>query len=203
MLFDPALFANGLSDIGWRPVLSGSAVLIVAIIAGWGIAADAHLAPVRWIGRWVDRVIVPVLRSGWLVRALGIFVNNTVVCGLIIAAGALPGGSWASITMVGLSMGFAIRHLGAQPPQTSPEKAQSPTIDSWTTVGLMMNLLEVPAIGLAVGLSIGQVASQPHFSLQFAWAVYGQLIVPVLLIAACGESTWIGRVHPFDAQRPA
>lgn len=194
-------------------MLSGSAVLIVAAIAGWGIAADTNLAPVRWIAHWVDRVIIPCLRAGWLGRAAAIFVNNACNCAAMVAAGALTGGSWASITVVGLAMGFAIRHLGRQqasdpnPDSTnsgpsagpSSDAAASPYIDSPALIGLLLNLLELPAIALCVGLSIGQVASEPHLSMAVAWSLYARLILPALLIAACGESTWIGHLHPFEA----
>lgn len=198
-----------LIGVGWRPVLSGSAVLIIAAIAGWGIAADANLAPVRWIAKWVDRVIVPCLRAGWLARSLAIFVNNAANCALMIAAGALAGGSWISVTMIGLAMGFAVRHLGRQESLTSnansinansSDAAASPYVNSPALLGLLLNLLELPAIALCVGLSIGQVASEPHLSMAVAWSLYARLVLPALLIAACGESTWIGHLHPFEAR---
>lgn len=198
-----------LVGVGWRPVLSGSAVLIIAAIAGWGIAADANLAPVRWIARWVDRVIVPCLRAGWLARTLAIFVNNAANCALMIAAGALPAGSWASVTVIGLAMGFAVRHLGRQEPSDpntdsdgvrSSDASASPYVNSPALLGLLLNLLELPAIALCVGLSIGQVASEPHLSMAVAWSLYVRLVLPALLIAACGESTWIGHLHPFEAR---
>ena len=164
------------------------------------MADNPHLPPVRWTGAWIDRVIVPLLTGRWLTRTLGIFVNNTALCAMMVAAGALPGGSWASITLVGVAMGFAVRHLNRTPTAPTEPPAPPPRLDRLTVAGLALNLLEPPALALCVGLSVGQIASAPHFSAGLAWMLYARCVVPLLLVAAVGESTWIGRVRPFQTK---
>ena len=55
---------------------------------------------------------------------------------------------------------------------------------------MILNLLEPPAIALALGLAIGRSAI-PLSSTQ-AWGVFLTWVVPAMLVAAGGEALWLG-----------
>ena len=189
--------------IGLRPTLAGVAVLVIAAVAGWGMAAQGRFILVRAVRFWVERVILRALNHRrWSARAAIIFCNNTAICTLLVLAGGWPGGSWIAVTIVGLSMGIALRSLTGSPELPGLEALESdydtpPKADMLLWLGLLLNLIEVPAIIVTLGLSMGQLASPNNLSPDEIWGVFLNLVTPALLIAAAGEALWIGRRQPF------
>ncbi len=188
-----------ISMIGWLPALAGMAVLIVGAIAGWGMAVQPGFFPARLVQFWVERVIFPALRQpSWLLRSAVVFVNNGTVCSLVVLAGSVPGGAWAAIVLVGLAMGIAVRTLSMSDIIGSDtETGDLPTTDLLVQIGLVLNLLELPAIVITLGLSMGQLASPNGLSEEQIWGVFLYWVVPLLAVSASGESLWIGRQRPI------
>ena len=189
--------------IGLRPTLAGVAVLIIAAVAGWGMAAHGGFIPVRAVRFWMERVILRALHHRrWSARAAIILCNNTAICALLVLAGGWPGGSWTAVTVVGLSMGIALRSLAGSPEAPGlealqPDSDAPPKTDLLLWLGLLLNLIEVPAIIVTLGLSMGQLASPNDLSPDEMWGVFLILVTPALLVAAAGEALWIGRRQPF------
>jgi hypothetical protein len=69
--------------------------------------------------------------------------------------------------------------------------------DPWMRVGLFLNLLEFPAIGLTLALSMMQHAVPITHSSGSQWPLAGLAILPLLAVAACGESLWMRRQQIF------
>ncbi|HRX85121.1 MAG TPA: hypothetical protein P5572_08890 [Phycisphaerae bacterium] len=194
-----------LAGIGWRPIFFGTLVLVIAAVAGWGMAGDRGFAPAHWLHWWIGRIILPGLRHGsWFARLGVIFLNNASICALVIAAGSAPAGAWAAIVAVGLSLGSALRMLtdprwefpiAVEPPRTEQGGPAAP--DRVTAFAVLVNMLELPAIALTLGLAMGRRAVPNGLSADAVWLVYACWVVPLLLIAAGGEALWIGRRRPF------
>ena len=230
---DSVTVFHDLVRIGLRPTLAGCSVVIMSAVAGWGVAGHPQFLPVRTVSFWVRRVILGVLKSeSWTVRSAAIFFNNASICALVVAAGMVPGGSWILLTIVGFSMGVAMRVLGEESgwtpegianasgngiapgegaglfgedrngdraaPQGILHTKSQGRVDSLARLGFVLNLVEVPAIVVAVGLSMGQLAAPNELSAPELWRIFGLLVLPVLVVAAGGESLWIGRVRPFS-----
>jgi hypothetical protein len=203
-----------LASIGWRPTLIGIVVLVIGAIAGWGMAGDRAFAPARWLRWWLERIILPGLRQGsWLGRALMIFLNNAAICALLILAGGLPAGAWVAVVVVGLSLGAAMRMLTdprwdvSIPPElgeaedpaseVSDDGAPPAGLDRVASLGVLLNLLELPAIAIALGLTMGRLAVPNNLVPTDIWRIYASWVAPLLVVAAAGESLWIGRRRPF------
>ncbi len=258
-----------LQEMGWRPVLTGLVVLVIAAVSGWGMAKDRAFAPVRAVRWWLARVILPNLRRGWWGRTGFIFLNNASTCALLIVLGGLAWGAWIGIVVVGLAMGMSLRLLGegdlpevASLPTTrsgnneganrdrptgptpgpddaeangrsesldriedpddpaapasaesrSPKRdeaspatpaevgreggadtAEQHPIDRAVAVGMALNLLEVPAILITLGLSMGRGGATSGLLSGDVWTAYAVAVAPLLLIAAGGEALWLGR----------
>lgn len=181
-------------SIGLTPTLAGCAVLLIGCIAGWGIAREATWWPVRIMGRWVDFVLALLLRSrSWTFRAAVILANNATSCALMILIGGIPGGGWAIVTLVGLVMGVALRRLLALQPPADAE-SHMPRGGAAALIGVLLNLVEFPAIVITLGLCMGQNASANDVPIEKVWNIYLTWVAPCLIIAACGESLWIGRI---------
>lgn len=191
-------------------MLVGVVVLLIAAVAGWGMAADASFAPIRWLHTWIVRVILPRLRRGSAPACAGfIFLNNATTCALVTAAGGVRGGAWIAILIVGLSLGAAIRMLGDPhwgisasaadlPVEPQPDAATPPApADRYVVIGLLLNLLEVPAIIITLGLAMSRCAVPSLLLPGEVWCVFAAWVIPLLAIAACGEALWISRRRPF------
>ncbi|MCB9850290.1 MAG: hypothetical protein H6817_06255 [Phycisphaerales bacterium] len=198
---------DDLISIGWRPTLIGNGVMMIGAVAGWGMAGDPHFAPVHWLRLWMEHIILPGLRQKrWAARAAVIFLNNATICALLVGLAKWPAGAWVSIVIVGLSLGAAIRllqtpgwefHDAADNPEPQSDDAPPAALDRLVAVGLLLNLLEVPAITLALGLAMGRCVVPNHMLPAEVWRVYAFWVAPLLIIAASGESLWIGRRSPF------
>lgn len=183
-------------SIGWRPTLIGLVTLIVAAVAGSGMGADRSFVLTRWVRRYLESLILPVMRHRlWVVRSFFIFANNASICALVILAGRWPAGAWAAIVVVGLTMGTAIRVLGerATSQDAAVDDVHTEKPDALVSVGLWLNLLEVPAILATLGMSMGRLALPNGVSNEVLWRIYVLFVLPALLVAAGGEGLWIGR----------
>ena len=191
---------DALTQIGLRPALAGAAVLIIGMIAGAKLAIYRDAPPIRLLRLWLDRVIARAVRSrSWLVRALTIFFNNSLVLSLMVLAGAAPYASWIAVLLVGISMGVALNLLLTSEMAAEMNDAEQAgrSLDKPAAIGLLLNLLEVPAVLAALGLCMGQHAAPNGMSIEAIWTVMVVWVLPALAIAAAGESTWIGRLQPF------
>ncbi len=189
-----------LVNIGWQPYLVGTIVVIVGAISGWGIAATPMFPPVIMVRFWVEKVILPALRNRlWLFRTAVIFANNATICALVVLAGGIPGGAWLAIAIVGLTIGIGFRLISESDIVDSVEddSKERPPADALVQIGLVLNLLEIPAIVITIGLSMGQLATPRDLSPDMIWSVFAVCIMPMLFIAASGESLWIGRQRYF------
>lgn len=170
----------------------GTALLAVASAVGWLIASFPRFLFVRWVRYWVKQVVIPLLRTpSWSRRTLIIFANNSLILAAVLQMGCWRVSSRIGVILVGLSLGAALRQLGAfvadsdtlNDPSTPSERRR-------LRFGVALNLLEIPAIVVTVGLAVGL----PDLKISFAafWKLFGYGVIPTLLVAAAGESLWMG-----------
>ena len=193
----------------WPYMIAGSGLVVAGTCIGWVIGRSDSLPPVRWVAWWVTRVIVPLVRSRrWWQRAAAIFVNNATILGVVVAVSfsrTLPA---LLIALVGVSLGIGLRVLSARDEllSTIVPQDRGPTSRIQVGIGLALNLLELPAIVLAVGLSLGRSAASLPASI--AGEAFTVWVVPMLMVGAAGEALWLGSIageepsHPADASAP-
>ncbi len=182
--------------VWWRALL-GVALLIFACVAGWQISVSASLAPVRFVRWWVLRVLLPLLRSrSWVGRAAAIYANNMAILTAVVAVAAW---SWAvilGIAVIGGAMGIAVRTLSQEPSMASLEVDPADTGTPGRVIwGMVLNLLEPPAIAITLGLALSYT-SAPLTDTQL-WRTFGLVVAPLMLVAAGGESLWMGATDAF------
>ncbi|GJM26940.1 MAG: hypothetical protein DHS20C16_33550 [Phycisphaerae bacterium] len=190
-----------------KPGLVGGLVLLIGAVSGWGMSQAPEFVLTRFMRWWLLTVIVPLLkRPSWLLRSIVIFANNAGICMLLVACGTLPLVPWVAIAAVGVAMGAALRVLvtefgwDAEADDQNRAVEISPAADSRSGIGMLLNLLEFPAIGLTLALALMQrelpiaAAAEPILP----WTVMLIWTLPMLALAACGESLWMGRQGVFD-----
>lgn len=193
---------NDIHSIGLAPILSGCAVLLIGCVAGWGIARESAAWPIRMVSRWIDFLVARLLRSrSWLFRAAVILANNATACAVMILLGGVPGGGWAIVTGVGLFMGVALHRLSQFRPSFELAEQTPSSGGSTALIGVLLNLVEIPAIIITLGLCMGQNASPNGVPIERVWSTYLTWVAPCLVIAACGESLWMGRIIPGPESR--
>ncbi len=193
-----------------KPGLVGGIVLALGAISGWGMCATPDFVLTRMMRWWVLKVLVPVLkRPSWALRASVIFINNAFICTALVACGAVPILPWFAISAAGLAIGSAIRvmvvefSLEAESDNAEQKLSGKKAGDPLVSIGMLLNLLEIPAIGLTLALALMQLElpiTQPAelgmsiepWSFTFFWTL------PMLAVAALGESMWMGRQHVFE-----
>ena len=176
----------------WHHMIIGTLLLMIGIWVGLGIAKAQSLAPVRYVSWWVSRVIIPLIqRRSWLIRSATIFINNITILTLLVVIGVWSFAAIVAVSLIGVSMGIALRVLSDLPDSFSMPQAE---VDGSNRrrfrVGIMLNLIEPPAIIAALGLSLGR-AVVPLTGTQ-TWAAFTCWIIPAMFIAAGGEALWIG-----------
>ena len=126
-----------------------------------------------------------------------IALNNLTVCAVMTAGGSLGPLAWLAVAGVGFSLGIALRLLLGEN-ELPAEGAVSARGGSRLAagLGLALNLLEPPAILLAGGLTLAQKALWPFLSAAWAWCVFLCVVAPLLVLAAAGESLWMGILRP-------
>ena len=177
--------------------------MIAASVVGWLVAAYRAFPPVRLVSWWIRRVIWPLLTpASWLQRTAVILANNSTLLALLVFLGRWRFAGPIGVVVLGLSLGMALRALAAE--TNGPEFTES-VLDlkarrrMW--IGVTLNLLEVPAIVVAIGLSIG-LRTVPLDS-GAVWDAFGVLVLPALVLAAAGEALWLGvDPGPGGAQSP-
>ena len=178
----------------WRHAVVGSLLGLVAAIAGWRLARDACVPPVRLMAWWVRRVVVPLLSyRGWWRRFFVIFLNNVTILSVLVGLGRWAVWPIVGVAIVGLSLGMAMRLLGERHHDSVVLDSEA-SVTFLVRLGVAMNMLEPPAIVLAIGLSLAQ---RPlGLSDEQAWWTFGVWGAPMLLLAAGGEALWLGWLHP-------
>jgi len=177
----------------WQESLIGGVVIVVFVFLGiyQGRTSENIITwSVKW---WLDHVVRVIVSSpSWLFRTAAIAANNTLVCFAAVVLGALVYIAWIGIACIGFSLGIALTLMTTNKSFESDEE-QSPFSrkSKSTTIGLVLNLLEVPAIMLSAGLSLAQGALGSTLNLSQAITTFALIVIPLLLISAAGESLWM------------
>lgn len=188
----------------WRSMLMATGLLMIALVAGLMIGRERTLLPIRVLSWWVHGFVAPMLawRSGAF-RAGAIFANNMLILVALVAAGAWPIAGIVGIAIVGLSMGIALGVLAGLPEAFAVPGEGSPRLRRRMRIGILLNLLEPPAIVAALGLALGRAPA--HLASAQVWSAVAVWIVAPMAVAACGESLWIGAgraAHHSAPSRP-
>jgi len=179
-------------------MLIGVALMVLSATAGWIIARFRDFFPVRVVSWWLSRIVLPLLSARqWLKRMLIIFANNTLVLALLVALGTWHVGGRIGVILAGLSVGMALfllgDHLGDTRLGMEPLTRRAQRL---VTVGVLLNLLEIGAIIITLGMAVG--AAELGLSRTAVWTVFGILVMPNLLVAAGGEALWLGVIMNSD-----
>jgi hypothetical protein len=154
---------------------------------------------VRAVAWWLEHVVRPLMASrSWLRRATIIAANNSLVCLLLVLVGSLGSIAWAAVACVGVSLGIALRLMLPEdvPEEEDAEEAAPAQRRSVAEgVGLALNLLEIPAIAISAGLSLGQGAMASATTLPTGIWLFAWVVLPLLIVAAAGEALWMS-VNP-------
>jgi hypothetical protein len=176
----------------WKCSLVGAVLIVTAVWIGWLSGPASSFPLVRFIRWWLVRIMLPRLGSpSWWYRAGVIAVNNISILAVLVALGVWPVAALTGVALCGVSMGIALRILPGLSGGFALPVSGWPVGFRWRVwAGVALNLLEPPAIVLAIGLSIGQ-RSIPLPADQ-AWASFALWVVPAMLLAAGGEALWLG-----------
>lgn len=197
MTVENGLLIGSLKTFGavWLSALLGTGLAVVGVAAGWSLGRETSVAPVRLIAWWVRKVVLPLLRCRSGVRRAGvIFANNISILALLVLAGARLPSSLLVIAALGVSLGIGLRvlsdHEDVLPAAPIALNSSRPGATRRIRIGIALNLLEPPAIALAIGLSLGRTPA--GLSPVEVWSAFGIWVVSLTLIAAVGESLWLG-----------
>ena len=187
--------------------LVGGAAIVVCVAIGWYAGRERQARFVRLVSWWLDHVVRPLLvKRSWFRRTVIIAANNSLVCVAVVVIGAVGNLSWLGVVFVGLGLGVALRLLlegqptahddvdagpGAQDEKGPGDSMAGHRLRWLATIGLALNLLEIPAIMFSAGLSLGQGSISSVLSLSDALAAFGSIVMPVLLVSAAGEALWM------------
>jgi len=190
-----AVLSDGLKTLFaiWPDVLLGAGLTLVATWVGWRLGRRRSFPPVKAIGWWVVGVVLPLLRwASWSRRTVLIFLNNGTILAVIVAVGGYRYGGIVGATTLGVSLGIALRVMADASPGLGDRVGASAGPDSrWRMrIGLALNMLEPPAIVVAVGLSMARGSLK--VTTEQAWWTFAVFVLPALLFAAAGEALWLG-----------
>jgi len=184
----------------WTDGLLGAVLTVSTTWLGWQTGRRKSFPPVQAIGWWVKRIVVPLLRcSSWSRRTAIIFLNNATVLAIIVAVGRYPYSGMAAAAALGASLGIALRVLADASFGLggSTDRFNEPQVRWRLRIGLTLNMLEPPAIVVAVGLSFARGSQK--IPAGAAWETFAVVVMPALLIAAAGEALWLGVTTPAPA----
>lgn len=191
----------------WPFMLVGAGLIILFAWLGWRLAATPHPIWVQFVTWWVEDIVMPLLHGrSWLLRTLVIFLNNSVVLAIVLAAGVDSLAAAVAVSLLGVNIGIGVRVLSGQGSDDRGQDIQSTgagnTRSGAALLGMLLNMLEPPAILIVMGMSLGQ--SWIPLPPDTIWRVFLTWVLPLLLLAAGGEATWIGvLMKPPDAGPPA
>lgn len=189
----------------WRSMLLGTGLLMIAVFVGLMLGRERSLFPVRALAWWVDSVIAPMLAwRSWALRAGAIFTNNVLILVVLVSVGVWPLAVIVGIAVVGVSMGVALCVLAKLPDAFAVPSESQPRLRRRMRLGVLLNMLEPPAIIAALGLALGR--EPVHLSSGQVWAAFAIWILAPMAIAAGGESLWIGAgrtAHDTAPQGPS
>lgn len=170
----------------------GTALLVAASAVGWLLASFHRFFFVRWVNYWVKHVVIPLLGTpSWPRRTLIIFANNSLILAAVLQLGSWRVSSRIGVILVGLSLGAALRQLGAHVADSDAfTDPSTPSERRRLRFGVGLNLLEIGAIVVTVGLAVG--VPDLKIPVAQAWKLFGYGVIPTLLVAAGGESLWMG-----------
>ncbi len=186
------------------PMVAGGLLMLMAVGVGWSVAAQPSFLAVRGVSHWIFEIVLPLVRSrSGVVRTAVIFVNNTCVCALLVSLGPWGIGPWCGIVIVGWTLGAAMRLMTDASVDVSAASdgdcggvfwvpPRDVSLRRRVRIGVLLNLLEPPAIAISIGLSLGQNAVWESIGSSRAWGLFLILVVPLLFLAAIGESLWLG-----------
>ena len=117
-----------------------------------------------------------------------IFVNNVSLLAVLVALGRWSLAALLGVACLGVSLGIAVRIMSSQM-LVFGSCAPAPR-GRLARLGIALNLLEPPAIMLAIGLSLARQAI-PLSPMQ-VWETFVIWAVPALALAAGGEALWLG-----------
>jgi hypothetical protein len=187
----------------WRESLGGSVFVFVFTGVGWQVAAGRDAVVVRVVRWWLDHIVRPLFTSrSWLRRMLIIAGNNALICGAVVLLGGFGHVAIAGVICVGVGLGIALRLMLTVPVEDQDEQVDQPMLHRVLTgVGLVLNMVEVPAIMLTTGLALSQGSTGFLWLLHHsppsllgpvdALEIYAVVVVPMLLIGAAGEALWM------------
>ncbi|UCD30522.1 MAG: hypothetical protein JSV03_08660, partial [Planctomycetota bacterium] len=176
--------------------LIGGSVIVVCVFVGWRAAYADQSWAVRAVKWWLYHVVYRVVTSrSWLMRTCMIAANNSLICLTAVVLGAFGHVAWAAVACIGLGLGIALHlMIGTRPIDVDVVEEEIPVSrnKALTTIGMLLNLLEVPAIMLSAGLSLAQGALTPTISLSMALGIFVRFALPMFVLGAAGESLWMG-----------
>lgn len=181
--------------------------MVVGAAAGWAMAGEPRLAPVRVVTWWVVRVAGPLLRcKSWWRGTAAIFLNNACILAALVAAGPWQATALIATAALGVSLGIGFRVLSGLPGDLAvPWPIHDMRSQRRIRWGVALNLLEPPAIMLAIGLSLGQTGAGAVGS-ESIWRTFAVVVIPLTLAAAGGEALWLASsratVGPTGASGP-
>ncbi len=180
----------------WIASLLATGLIIVGACAGWSLAQDSTIPPVRAVVWWVKRIVLPLLhRRSWFVRMVSIFVNNIAILALLTVLGRWHVAALIGVAAVGVNLGIGLRVLGGEFPGFDGSHSAAHEGHDWRVrLGMALNMLELPAIMLTGGLTLQRVTLS--LSNLEVWGTFLRWILPATLVAAAGEALWIGVCMP-------
>ena len=188
------MLARTLEVIGsvWLAAALGTGLALIGTGLGWSAAESGSLPPVRLVAWWVRRVVTPLLGCRkWWRRTATIFINNTTILVIVTALGKWHVAAMVGVACVGISLGIGLRVLSSESAPALEHAFPVASRKKWLLrIGIALNLLEPPAIALTIGLSLGR-QSVPLSATQ-VWETFGLWVVPLSLLAAGGETLWLG-----------
>ncbi len=182
----------------WPAALLGTGLALVGTGLGWALARSVSLTPVRLVTWWVRRVALPILHSrSWARRASAILINNVLTLAALTALGRWYPTALLGVAVLGISLGIGLRILSNES-EFEFDASHEPSLSARRTIriGIALNLLEPPAIMLAIGLGLGR-SSIPLTSAQ-VWTTFALWVIPAVLVAAAGEALWLGVIRRAD-----
>jgi len=185
----------------WLEALVGSLLMLAGVPVGFALARNRRLPPVRWINAWVTLVAWPIVQSGrWTHRFVGILVNNTTVLVMLVFLGKWRWACLLGTVALGASLGIGLRLIAAKAIPGPAANHDTENHDFAWRIGLWLNLLEPPAIALAIGLSLARSSAGPFAAPGPAWNAFVAYILPLLILAAAGEALWLGYAGNRDSE---